>query len=344
MAYFLHNSTQGTDFSGISASSGERSQGGKIITRVTQSMHTTFLQDDFGAVLVAGPGEKASDIGAQNIKDLLTRHGAILFQGFETDLEEFDALTDTIGTDYMNYKGGGYVRKTTGEEEGKTMLSTSTTFEKGKIKPLTMPLPLHAEMFYTDKRPLLLWFYCVTPSDKDGQTTIADGVAVYKALSQQWKDLLAEKRLMYLRAYPDGIWQNIYQTDDMDAARAFCHDSGMTTEVDADGTLHTTYLASAIPQTRWGGHTAYINSAMTVVMQEGTDRESLSRIRLEDGSRLPTEMIKEIQQIQSKLIIELNWKSGDFVVLDNSRTMHGRRGFEDTRRNVLLRMVRDVPF
>ncbi|SMY09265.1 TauD/TfdA family dioxygenase [Flavimaricola marinus] len=307
-------------------------------------MQTTFLQDDFGAILTAEPGDKATDISPETLQSLLTKHGTILFQGFNTTTEEFDVITDKLGTDYMNYKGGGYVRKTTGEEDGKTMLSTSTTLEKGKIKPMTMPLPLHAEMFYTDKRPLLLWFYCVTPAEKDGQTTIGDGVAIYKRLSQKWKDLLAEKRLMYLRSYPDGIWQNIYQTDDIEVARGFCHDSGMTTEVDADNTLHTTYLTTAIPKTRWGGHTAYINSAMTVVMQEGTDREKLSSIRLEDGERLPREMIKEIVDIQSDLIIELEWQSGDFVLLDNSRTMHGRRGFEDTRRNVLLRMVRDVAF
>ncbi len=307
-------------------------------------MQTTFLQGDFGAVLTADPGDTVSDIGADTLRSLLTQHGTVLFQGFGTTVEEFDVVTDRVGTDYMNYKGGGYIRKTTGEESGKTLLSTSTTLEKGKIKPLTMPLPLHAEMFYTDKRPLLLWFYCVTPAETQGQTTIGDGVAIYDRLPQQWKDLLAAQRLMYLRAYPDGVWQNIYQTEDIEVARAFCHDSGMTTEVDAEGALHTTYLTTAIPKTRWGDHTAYINSAMTVVMQEGTDRESLSRIRLETGERLPAEMIKDIQTIQGELIIELDWASGDFVLLDNSRTMHGRRGFTDTRRNVLLRMVRDVAF
>ena len=306
-------------------------------------MLTKFLQGDFGAIIEAEPGDKATDIGADTIKSLLTAHGTVLFKGFGTTLEEFDILTDIIGTDYMNYKGGGYVRKTTGEEQGKTLLSTSTTLEKGEIKPMTIGLPLHAEMFYTDKRPLLLWFYCVTPCE-DGQTTIADGVAIYQRLPQEWRDLLAEKRLMYLRAYPDGVWQNIYQTNNIEEARAFCHDSGMTTEVDADGTLHTTYLATATPKTRWGDHTAYINSAMTVVMQENTARESLSRVRFEDGSRLPPELVKEVQRIQAELIIDLNWASGDFVLLDNSRTMHGRRAFQDIRREVLLRMVRDVAF
>ena len=36
--------------------------------------------------------------------------------------------------------------------------------------------------------------------------------------------------------------------------------------------------------------------------------------------------------------------TGDFVVVDNTRTLHGRRAFEDTNREVYLRMVRNVPF
>ena len=307
-------------------------------------MQTRTLQDGFGTVFGAEAGETTADIGAQAVIDALKGTGMVLFQGFGTSRDEFDDLTARVGGSYMNYKGGGYIRKTEGEDKGNTILSTSTTYAKGKIVPFTQPLPLHLEMSYTDKQPLLLWFYCVTPPAEDGQTTVGDGVQIYDRLPRKWKDLLAEKRLKYLRAYPDGAWQNIYMTDDIEAARAFCHDSGMETSVDAEGTLHTTYLRTAVPQTRWGGHTAYANSAMTVVMQEGTDREKLSAIRLEDDSRLPREMVQDIAQIQSELIVELDWQSGDFVLLDNTRTMHGRRGFADTNREVLLRMIEDAPF
>jgi len=307
-------------------------------------MQFSTLQDGFGTVIAADKDERIDAVPAQTVIDALRDTGLVLFQGFGTDRDEFDATTARVGGNYMNYRGGGYVRKTEDEDKGNTILSTSTTFAKGKIVPFTQPLPLHLEMSYTDKQPLLLWFYCVTPPAEDGQTTVGDGVQIYERLPQKWKDLLAEKRLMYLRAYPDGVWQNIYTTDNIDEARAFCHDSGMTTQVDDDGTLHTTYLRSATPETRWGGHTAYANSAMTVVMQEGTDREKLSGIRLEDGARLPREMVQDIAKIQSELIVELEWESGDFVLLDNTRTMHGRRGFKDTNRNVLLRMIEDAPF
>lgn len=133
-------------------------------------------------------------------------------------------------------------------------------------------------------------------------------------------------------------------TDNIDEARAFCHESGMETWVDSENTLHTTYLRTATPKTRWGDHTAYANSAMTVVMQEGTEREKLSSIRLEDDSRLPKEMVQDIVEIQKDLIVDLEWESGDFVLLDNTRTMHGRRGFKDINREVLLRMIENVTF
>lgn len=307
-------------------------------------MQTTTIQKGFGTVLTAEPDERLGDVPAQAVIDAIRETGLVLFQGFKASRDEFDDMTARVGGDYMNYKGGGYVRKTDGEDKGNTILSTSTTLSKGKVVPFTAPLPLHLEMSYTDKQPLLLWFYCVTPPAKDGQTTVGDGVQIYDRLPQKWKDLLAEKRLKYIRAYPDGAWQNIYMTDDIDEARAFCHESGMETSVDEQNTLHTTYLRTATPKTRWGGHTAYANSAMTVVMQEGTEREKLSSIRLEDGEKLPREMIEDIARIQSEIIVDLEWQSGDFVLLDNSRTMHGRRGFEDTNREVLLRMIRDVPF
>lgn len=307
-------------------------------------MQTSMIQDGFGTVFTAEGAERVDAVPTESIINAIKETGLVLFQGFGTTRDEFDETTARVGGTYMNYKGGGYVRKTEGEEKNATILSTSTTLAKGKVVPFTQPLPLHLEMSYTDKQPLLLWFYCVTPPAKDGQTTVGDGVQIYQRLPQKWKDLLAEKRLKYIRAYPDGAWQNIYMTDNIDEARAFCHESGMETWVDSENTLHTTYLRTATPKTRWGDHTAYANSAMTVVMQEGTEREKLSSIRLEDDSRLPKEMVQDIVEIQKDLIVDLEWESGDFVLLDNTRTMHGRRGFKDINREVLLRMIENVTF
>lgn len=156
-------------------------------------MQTSMIQDGFGTVFTAEGAERVDAVPTESIINAIKETGLVLFQGFGTTRDEFDETTARVGGTYMNYKGGGYVRKTEGEEKNATILSTSTTLAKGKVVPFTQPLPLHLEMSYTDKQPLLLWFYCVTPPAKDGQTTVGDGVQIYQRLPQKWKDLLARE-------------------------------------------------------------------------------------------------------------------------------------------------------
>lgn len=310
-------------------------------------MQTTTMQGDFGAVLTADPGEKVEGIDAGTVKSLIKAHGTVLFRGFEASRSDFDTFTDRINDDYMNYKGGGYVRKTVGAdgksgEDGKALLSTR--YDHGREKQMTFGLPLHGEMYYIDHRPALLWFFCVKPADNDGQTTACDGAEVYSRLPQKWKDLLHEKRLMFQRVYRDGEWQKIYQTDDIAEARAFCADNGLTTEFDAEKTLRTHYKVHAVLPTRWGDHTAYINNLLPVMMQQKMGRGDTSTVRFEDGSDIPDDLIADVERIQDAVILNLDWGAGDFALIDNSRALHGRRAFEDTDREVYLRMVRSAPF
>lgn len=306
-------------------------------------MQTTPIHDDFGTVISATNGEKLKDIDPGEVISLLKERATVLFRGFGASKEEFDAFTDRVSPDYMNYKGGGYIRKSVGEEDGKALLSTR--YDHGREKQMTFGLPLHGEMYYIDHRPTLLWFFCVKPAEKDGQTTAADGAEIYKRLPQKWKDLLHQKRLMFQRTYRDGEWQKIYQTENPDEAIAFCRDNGLDVQFDpADRTLRTKYVIPAVLPTRWGGHTAYINNLFTVVMQQRMGRGDTSTVRFEDGSEIPDDMITDLQRIQDEVIIDLDWGPGDFALLDNTRALHGRRAFEDTDREVYLRMVRSVPF
>lgn len=306
-------------------------------------MKTTPMQDDFGTILVADPGERAADIDVGEVARLIQERGTLLFSGFRATREEFDAFTDRISGDYMNYKGGGYIRKSVGDDtDGKALLSTR--YDHGREKQMTFGLPLHGEMYYIDHRPALLWFYCVKPADKDGQTTAADGAQIYARLPQKWKDLLHGKKLMFQRTYRDGEWQKIYQTEDRDEALAFTKDNGLSAEFDGEGTLRTRYLINAVVPTRWGGRTSYINNLLPVVMQQKMGRGDTSTVRFEDGTEVPDELIADVERIQDEVILNLDWEAGDFALIDNSRALHGRRAFEDTEREVYLRMVRDVAF
>ena len=221
----------------------------------------------------------------------------------------------------------------------------STRYDHGREKQMTFGLPLHGEMYYSDARPALLWFYCARPADADGQTTACDGAKIYDRLPQKWKDLLQEKRLMFLRVYRDGEWQKIYQTEDSTEACAFAEGNGITVEFEeAERTMRTKYLINAVLPTRWGDRTSYINNLLPVVMQMRMGRGDTSTVWFEDGSPIPDEMMEEVGRIQQELIYDIDWQPGDFALIDNSRALHGRRAFEDTDREVYLRMVRDVDF
>lgn len=306
-------------------------------------MKTSPMQDFYGTILAAEPGETVDDIDMDQVVDLLKERATVIFKGFHASKEDFDKVTDRLSPDYMNYKGGGYIRKEIGDkQDGKALLSTRYDF--GREKQMTFGLPLHGEMYYIDHRPVCLWFLTVKPADKDGQTTACDGAEVFNRLPQKWKDLLLGKRLMYSRNYKDGEWQLIYQTEDKDEALGFARDNGLEAEFDDNNTLHTRYLVHAVLPTRWGGHTSYINNLLTVHMQMKMGRGETSFVTFEDGSPIPDEMMEDIEKVQNELIVPLPAEAGDFALVDNTRAMHGRYAFEDTDREVYLRMVRTVPF
>ncbi len=303
-------------------------------------MRTSPIQDFFGVVVHADEGATVADLAKDDIADLIKKHGTVLFSGFNASREQFDDVTDMVSDDYMNYRGGGYIRK---EVAKKSLLSTR--YDHGRSEQMTFGLPLHGEMYYTDARPKLLWFYCAKPADADGQTTACDGAEIYNQLPQKWKDLLQEKRLMFLRVYRDGEWQKIYQTEDSKDACKFAEGNGITVEFDEEErTMRTKYLVHAVLPSRWGEKMSYINNLLPVVMQMNMGRGDTSTVCFEDGSAIPEELMEDVKRIQEELTYDINWQPGDFALVDNTRALHGRRAFQDVDREVYLRMVRSIDF
>jgi alpha-ketoglutarate-dependent taurine dioxygenase len=303
-------------------------------------MRVVQISEQFGSTIEGSPEEKLANIDPNTVRNLIKDRGVVMFTGFDAPLAEFDMFIRQFGDDFMNYKGGGTVRRKVTEDQ--TLLSTR--FDYGREQQDTFGLPLHGEMYYTKTRPVLLWFYCDKPAASDGETTVCDGAQIYDALSNDSKDLLAKKKLKYLRRYRDGEWQLVYQTDNLDESVKFCKANGISAHADDDRVLATEYVHPAVIKSRWGEHLAYINSALLVYWQEEELGRTSSIVRLEDGSKLPRQLVDEVIAAQKRLIIPMVWKHGDFAVLDNTRTMHGRRPFTDPNREIYLRMVRDVAF
>jgi alpha-ketoglutarate-dependent taurine dioxygenase len=302
-------------------------------------MEVGQISEPFGAVVESGPGEAVRSVDQETVKDLIKSRGVVMFSGFGTSLADFEAYIRQFGENFMSYQGGGYIRRQVSPDA--TLLSTR--YDYGREKQETFGLPLHGEMYYTNSRPVLLWFYCQKPAASDGETTVCDGAQIYEKLSDESKRLLASKKLKYIRKYLDGEGQKIYQTEDMDEAIRFCAQNGISARVGEDKSLNTEYIYPAVIKSRWGGHMVYINNVLPVIWQEQMGRKT-SIVRFEDGSQIPQSLIDEVVKAQEELVIPLPWKAGDFAAVDNTRALHGRRAFNDTDREVFLRMVRDVAF
>ncbi len=305
-------------------------------------MKTAPISEEFGTRLVATDNSNLFEIGKENIISLFKNSGVVLFRGFDVDTDKFEQFTDLFGTEFMHYIGGAQVRNIINENGDKTISSVNFYADAEKQQKRTFKLPLHGEMFYTKSRPTLLWFYCVAPPLKDGETTVCDGVQIYKELSNATKKLFKEKRLKYIRQYPNGEWQGRFQTDDLKVLEKFCQESDLHLIVDKDTqSITTEYVYPAIVKTRWGGQEAFLNSILIVEWHEASGKTD-SIVRLEDGSRIPDDVLRELQEVTERLTQLISWQRGDVLMLDNTRMLHGRRAFFDQQRELYTRMCKSV--
>jgi alpha-ketoglutarate-dependent taurine dioxygenase len=303
-------------------------------------MRITKISEPFGSAIEGTPEEKVGEIDPSFVKDLIKTRGTVIFTGFVTPLAEFEQYIRQFGDEFMTYQGGSYVRQKVSADD--SLLSTRSEYAREKED--SFELPLHGEMYYMNSRPVMLWFFCERPAERDGETTVCDGAQIYDALSEESKKLLAKQKLKYVRRYKDGEWQRIYRTDDLNEAIEFCADNGLSAHVEEGRVLATEYLASGVIRSRWGNHLVYINNMLPVLWQEQQLGRTTSIVRLEDDSKIPQQLVDEVVAAQQRLIIPMHWQRGDFAAIDNTRVMHGRRPFADPKREIYLRMVREVAF
>jgi len=51
-----------------------------------------------------------------------------------------------------------------------------------------------------------------------------------------------------------------------------------------------------------------------------------------DGDEIPLEMLEEVRSVAEKNTVNFKWEKGDFMLVDNILTAHGRTPFEGPRK------------
>lgn len=81
---------------------------------------------------------------------------------------------------------------------------------------------------------------------------------------------------------------------------------------------------------RYGDRDAIANSLVNLYSRKGEN------IKFEDGSLISEKTIREIKKVMNKLTEVIRWQTGDLVMVDNSKFLHGRRAFNDNRRQIFV--------
>lgn len=272
-----------------------------------------------GVVLQRTGNLALADLAADVITRLFREHGLVLWRGFAPTPADFEALaqrfTDTF---FLGYGRATFPEHKTITLVNETNLALEPHCDNG-IRP-------------EQQRPDITWFYCEAPAESGGETTLFDGVAVWSALSSATRELLLQKRICYLTHFAEPVFTKMGYADPASFERFVKTLGGSVRRINADRSIDVELLSPAMGRTRFSGQHAFVSS---LCLAGSRGFESL-QVELEGGEPIPAAVLAEIRAALSACGDLIRWQAGDLAMLDNTRYLHGRRGFADTRRRLYL--------
>ncbi len=275
----------------------------------------------------------------QYLEGELLKYGAVLMRGFNVgSVQSFEEVAAAISQDLFG-EYGDLPREDVG---GKVYGSTPY--------PSDRPILFHNESSHLPRWPMKIFFHCVQAAAQGGETPVVDCRRIYQRLPAASRDRFANRKLMYVRNYIEGLdvsWQSFFKTTNRAAAEEACRQAGMAYEWLSNGTLRTRQICQAVATHRITGETTFFNQIQLhhVSCLEPAVRETLlsmygpeelpRNVYYGDGEPIEDSLVAEICELYRESAISFPWEPGDVLMLDNMLTAHGRNPYVGPRRIVV---------
>jgi alpha-ketoglutarate-dependent taurine dioxygenase len=313
--------------------------------QTTELIQTGFLPDNEERLpLMVTPAVDNVDLAAwcashsDDVERYLDRHGAILFRGFPlAGAPEFEAVASTIAGELFGEYGD-----LPPEETGQRIYH-STPYPPDKM------ILFHNESSHFSSWPLRQFFFCVVPSQEQGETPLLDCREVYRELDREIVEAFERKDLMYVRNFSEGVdvpWQDFFHTDERAVVERTCEKAGMSCEWTELGLRVRQHAKGVRTHPRTGEpiffnqvqlhHVACLDEeTQTALRQLFADEDLPRNVYYGDGTPIPDEVVERIGEVYERLCVETPWQKGDLIALDNMLVAHARRPFAGERKIIV---------
>lgn len=280
--------------------------------------------------------------GASRLGEILTEHKALVFRGFGIAEDALEPIMDELLPNRLAYVHGNSPRTKVGRN-----VYTSTEY------PAELTISMHNELSYAHAWPARLLFYCAKEPTTGGATPLVDGTRWLAALAPEIREAY-RGGVRYAQTLHDGFglgksWQDTFETKDEAVVEAFLGATDANWEWRPDGSLRVTQLRPSTTRHPVTGAEVWFNQSdqwHPASLGDETARE-LAQILPEDelpqsvsfadGSPIPDEYVTEVRDKGLESAVDVDWWTGDLMLIDNVSVGHGRRPFSGPRR-VLVAM------
>lgn len=276
--------------------------------------------------MITGQGEDLLGLSRDAVLAAFAASGALLFRGFTGGVEGFCSFTERFSSGFR--KHGGFNRPAVDGKEALQTVVSGSQF-----------IGAHSELRWAPFAPDIVWFYCVSPADEGGETTLYDGARTMAGLHPKTREAFSAQPLKYNYTAPPRVWTRFFEVSTVEEATAKLSrpdprlpEASHTFSFDGDQ-LSLEYTIPAFTRPRFGGGLVYAASSS---ITGGYDQIECT---FADGTPISDDLREDVSETANRLEIAVPWQPGDVVMIDNTRVMHGRRPFTGTSREIYTRFA-----